>query len=110
MRDPGGRPTGRIKVSYLVSVPLRGKEGAGRWGTAGVIAALSPQVSWVSVPLRGKEGAGHSLELARDVIDQLFPSPCGVRRVRDIIASPAGLFKELTVSVPLRGKEGAGQK
>ncbi len=37
----------------------------------------------------------------------LFPSPCGVRRVRDPYYS--GLRDTLhRVSVPLRGKEGAG--
>ncbi len=42
----------------MVSVPLRGKEGAGqklKWN------GLSRIQNAVSVPLRGKEGAGHFL-------------------------------------------------
>ncbi len=53
VRDP--KAPRRFVPRPKVSVPLRGKEGAG------LISALSPQVSWaqnVSVPLRGKEGAG----------------------------------------------------
>ncbi len=40
----------------------------------------------VSVPLRGKEGARHTI--LKIVIKRFaaFPSPCGVRRVRDLIS------------------------
>ncbi len=38
-----------------------------------------------------------------------FPSPCGVRRVRDIMVPTARHRWRLSVSVPLRGKEGAGR-
>ncbi len=38
----------------------------------------------VSVPLRGKEGAGPDYPLGElRLISHEFPSPCGVRRVRD---------------------------
>ncbi len=37
----------------------------------------------VSVPLRGKEGAGPLIEPAGKIKFITFPSPCGVRRVRD---------------------------
>ncbi len=40
--------------NLIVSVPLRGKEGAGLYSGTEVLQSLSP----VSVPLRGKEGAG----------------------------------------------------
>ncbi len=42
-------------------------------------------------------------------VDSWFPSPCGVRRVRDgsLIYVPKEGFMTF-VSVPLRGKEGAG--
>ncbi len=64
-----------------VSVPLRGKEGTGP------LAPLAPkptQPPAVSVPLRGKEGAGpkHVFNLIT-YRRYMFPSPCGVRRVRD---------------------------
>ncbi len=90
----------------MVSVPLRGKEGAGLplRTIATVLIAIV-----VSVPLRGKEGAGRTMRLNVALFMAIqFPSPCGVRRVRD--ASPRmGSFYALTpVSVPLRGKEGAG--
>ncbi len=39
----------------------------------------------VSVPLRGKEGAGLTPESADNGdFEDRFPSPCGVRRVRDL--------------------------
>ncbi len=39
----------------------------------------------------------------------MFPSPCGVRRVRDTSRSSIlCLAQSISVSVPLRGKEGAG--
>ncbi len=38
-----------------------------------------------------------------------FPSPCGVRRVRDLTAD-GEQYIVADVSVPLRGKEGAGQQ
>ncbi len=70
---------------------------------------LFPTVRFVSVPLRGKEGAGPDLLSEKDCLLYLFPSPCGVRRVRDgkkYESKPrrGGRW----VSVPLRGKEGAG--
>ncbi len=79
----------------LVSVPLRGKEGAGQLEER--LAALrhwlempagwfmsKGTVSLVSVPLRGKEGAGpDGAELYCSATWETFPSPCGVRRVRD---------------------------
>ncbi len=37
----------------------------------------------VSVPLRGKEGAGPFRALLDFELEEWFPSPCGVRRVRD---------------------------
>ncbi len=38
----------------------------------------------VSVPLRGKEGTGHIKDCSGSELNKLmFPSPCGVRRVRD---------------------------
>ncbi len=37
----------------------------------------------VSVPLRGKEGAGRRGLAKTTSYCLLFPSPCGVRRVRD---------------------------
>ena len=52
MRDFLG--ASRQGIVCLVSVPLRGKEGAGRWGW---LLPLSNGCI-VSVPLRGKEGAG----------------------------------------------------
>ncbi len=67
------------KLSSWVSVPLRGKEGAGPY-----CSTIESFDEWlVSVPLRGKEGAGLSDE------DQ-------------------ALLEGIMVSVPLRGKEGAG--
>ncbi len=42
----------------IVSVPLRGKEGAGQRA----LKLLGPDVVEVSVPLRGKEGAGLTSE------------------------------------------------
>ncbi len=36
-----------------------------------------------------------------------FPSPCGVRRVRDANSGYADFAPTSVVSVPLRGKEGA---
>ncbi len=70
-----------VQVPFgVVSVPLRGKEGAGRKKRGIKLVAISA----VSVPLRGKEGAG--LVNPEPVIIPLlylFPSPCGVRRVRD---------------------------
>jgi hypothetical protein len=39
----------------------------------------------VSVPLRGKEGAGPQESVNKNARYGLFPSPCGVRRVRDRI-------------------------
>ncbi len=38
----------------------------------------------------------------------MFPSPCGVRRVRDFGKPWPWPLEQYTVSVPLRGKEGAG--
>ncbi len=39
---------------------------------------------FVSVPLRGKEGAGHRKGKVNIMpASKEFPSPCGVRRVRD---------------------------
>ncbi len=38
-----------------------------------------------------------------------FPSPCGVRRVRDNMLYVAFGLMDRAVSVPLRGKEGAGR-
>ena len=61
-----------------VSVPLRGKEGAGH-----AVRYVQQARDRVSVPLRGKEGAGPfngSID-TRPYVE--FPSPCGVRRVRD---------------------------
>ncbi len=40
--------------------------------------------AFVSVPLRGKEGAGHQDDRTRSTPLLQFPSPCGVRRVRDV--------------------------
>ena len=67
-----------------VSVPLRGKEGAGP-GTP--ISQPLPRFS-VSVPLRGKEGAGLKEQRRESAKAQVFPSPCGVRRVRDLVDGP----------------------
>ncbi len=39
----------------------------------------------------------------------VFPSPCGVRRVRDDPFSQLFVVEKDGVSVPLRGKEGAGR-
>ncbi len=64
-----------------VSVPLRGKEGAGHCYLASHHACHGN----VSVPLRGKEGAGPGKLTASWKADDEFPSPCGVRRVRDTI-------------------------
>ncbi len=66
-----------------VSVPLRGKEGA---GLPLEMAGDRYEQSTVSVPLRGKEGAGLSNgNDAEKMSPNLFPSPCGVRRVRDFV-------------------------
>ena len=66
-------------VEGLVSVPLRGKEGAGLF-----VKPITPSpLAGVSVPLRGKEGAGQSSGLLQECWAHEFPSPCGVRRVRD---------------------------
>ncbi len=70
-----------IEVGY-VSVPLRGKEGAGPGRRSG--GSQPGYCGSVSVPLRGKEGAGPNLK-----------------------ADLSGA--DLSVSVPLRGKEGAGR-
>ncbi len=40
--------------------------------------------------------------------ENVFPSPCGVRRVRDFEFVWVITSNGLMVSVPLRGKEGAG--
>ncbi len=96
-------------VGEYVSVPLRGKEGAGQNHNGSTYKASVPGVS---VPLRGKEGAGLDLYTltGEETIMELFPSPCGVRRVRDKGARPApGWAPFMPVSVPLRGKEGAGR-
>ena len=37
----------------------------------------------VSVPLRGKEGEGHYSAVYIQLWPVMFPSPCGVRRVKD---------------------------
>ncbi len=58
--------------------------------------------------MRGKEGAGHTLGTSFPTSSPPFPSPCGVRRVRDVKAKAPRLSSIGTVSVPLRGKEGAG--
>ncbi len=64
-----------------VSVPLRGKEGAGRCRMDPFHHQASRQVS---VPLRGKEGAGRNSQITTTKeSNTMFPSPCGVRRVRD---------------------------
>ncbi len=63
----------------------------------------------VSVPLRGKEGAGHTIITQIQYPNQTFPSPCGVRRVRDLRRMVVSLCLDSRVSVPLRGKEGAGR-
>ncbi len=61
----------------------------------------------VSVPLRGKEGARRSPVSTDDTRSYSeFPSPCGVRRVRDRNRKFQGDSIK-RVSVPLRGKEGA---
>ncbi len=71
-------------MEALVSVPLRGKEGAGRASTE--VSPCTPRrTCLVSVPLRGKEGAGQK------------------------IARASALARAEDVSVPLRGKEGAGR-
>ena len=65
----------------------------------------------VSVPLRGKEGAGPGVSAKGSTSVLRFPSPCGVRRVRDTRSLPTRKSRytvQLKVSVPLRGKEGAG--
>ena len=64
----------------------------------------------VSVPLRGKEGAGPSCRIPGPFAGPAcaFPSPCGVRRVRDY-STPESLCYSGVVSVSLRGKEGAGR-
>ncbi len=63
-----------------VSVPLRGKEGAGQNLRQPIVS-----ISLVSVPLRGKEGAGLMLKVSDETA-----------------------LIQASVSVPLRGKEGAG--
>ncbi len=54
----------RIAIVVMVSVPLRGKEGAGLKRLTGVECKVS-QKSIVSVPLRGKEGAGPLIWVVR---------------------------------------------
>ncbi len=90
-------------LSPIVSVPLRGKEGAGQNRLC-----RSRRLSFVSVPLRGKEGAGQNSHSLGAVYLLAFPSPCGVRRVRDVEVYPTDADTDAEVSVPLRGKEGAG--
>ncbi len=64
---------------FEVSVPLRGKEGAGQFSPG-----TKAFDKLVSVPLRGKEGAGRESRIMPASKElQQFPSPCGVRRVRD---------------------------
>ncbi len=56
----------------------------------------------VSVPLRGKEGAGPELMQVNVDPQHTFPSPCGVRRVRDV--KFANAFRRENVSFrPLAG-------
>ncbi len=43
-----------------------------------------------------------------DMVEE-FPSPCGVRRVRDKKTQAFWGLGQCAVSVPLRGKEGAGR-
>ncbi len=47
----------RAIALHYVSVPLRGKEGAGPM----VLESITSAGKWVSVPLRGKEGAGQGI-------------------------------------------------
>ncbi len=83
MRDEANLSGADLRqVEAYVSVPLRGKEGAGQM-KGGKKSKCAPEVS---VPLRGKEGAG--------------PEP--VEGVKYLTVGK--------VSVPLRGKEGAGQR
>ncbi len=49
-------------MSKVVSVPLRGKEGAGRFS----MSTDGMKLTFVSVPLRGKEGAGHTSWFLKD--------------------------------------------
>ena len=63
--------------TFKVSVPLRGKEGEGHHPSRGIADCRRP----VSVPLRGKEGEGPWNQAYREAEAELFPSPCGVRRV-----------------------------
>ena len=69
-----------------VSVPLRGKEGEGHFTPS----PLAGGGFRVSVPLRGKEGEGPDMYTTAEIAFCLFPSPCGVRRVKDLIISIAG--------------------
>ncbi len=73
-------PRRYLKLDSDVSVPLRGKEGA---GLQAACKAAGVSAKGVSVPLRGKEGAGPA---------------------RRCYVTLTGI----SVSVPLRGKEGAG--
>ncbi len=96
-----------------VSVPLRGKEGAGL-----TVSTVLGFIGFVSVPLRGKEGAGLSAKGSTAVLrKRLFPSPCGVRRVRDSIVrisgsaarlpfpSPCGVRRVRDISLTVAGME-----
>ncbi len=58
--------------------------------------------------MRGKEGAGPLTPKRYAQVAGEFPSPCGVRRVRDKMNESSQNFLMGKVSVPLRGKEGAG--
>ncbi len=82
-----------FKTARAVSVPLRGKEGA---GLLACVFGMQLCVQ-VSVPLRGKEGAGPDPAPDAVLPDQArFPSPCGVRRVRDFInvyLDPLGIHR-----------------
>ncbi len=60
----------------------------------------------VSVPLRGKEGAGHKFlaTCSAEPYFKKFPSPCGVRRVRDTSSwQPARQSRTLRSFRPLAG-------
>ncbi len=64
---------------------MRGKEGAGLASGSAKTSARPDPVN-VSVPLRGKEGAGQESTVSGVIHSERFPSPCGVRRVRDIVS------------------------
>ncbi len=85
----GAGPSRAHRVRSLsggaVSVPLRGKEGAG----LNHLSIRKKFLIGVSVPLRGKEGAGHDPGECIAQPSIRFPSPCGVRRVRDFITAIA---------------------